>query len=129
MAKRISATSKGRFVRIQSTKTISVAPGLNLQDVTNPDAHVPDRLRVIPLWPQLVVQIRQGTGFYPSEIADWESVIELQKHNILTIGEFTDSADETAEETKSELIRKIEEVEAKETKIGKAKTLEEIVEE
>ena len=64
MAKR--TVNRGAYVRIQSSVTITVFPSLINQDVTNPDAHVPDRLKVNPMWPRLGVEIRQGMGWYPA---------------------------------------------------------------
>lgn len=87
------SASKGAFVRIQSTKTINVTMGLHNQDVTNPDAHIPDRLKVNPLWPKLTVLIREGVHWYPSEIAEWPTVKALANDKILTIGEFSDNCD------------------------------------
>lgn len=69
--------------------------GLQNKDVTNPDAHVPDRLKVNPLWPKHMVLIRQGVGFYPVEIKDWPSVKKLAEDKIITIGqEVEQEADE-----------------------------------
>ena len=65
------------YVRIQSSRNIRVTMGLNCQDVTNPDAHIPDRLKINPLWPKLSVLIKQGAGWYPSEIASWSTVKAL----------------------------------------------------
>ena len=78
------------YVRIQSTTTIHVTPGLQYRDVTNPDAHVPDRLKVRPTWAKCVICITAGVGIYPSEIIEWDSVKALAKCNILTIGDFVD---------------------------------------
>lgn len=82
-----------KIVRIQSTITITVTPGLQCKDVTNPDAHVPDRLKVSPLWPKATVMIRKGTGFYPAEIVEWPTVQCLEKDKILTIGNIVESDD------------------------------------
>lgn len=98
------------YVRIQSSKNIRVTMGLNCQDVTNPDAHIPDRLKVNPLWPKLSVLIKQGAGWYPSEIASWNTVKALVDDGILTIGEFSDTAADTVVAEKEELVKKIEEV-------------------
>ena len=112
-----TANKKGAYVRIQSTVTINVTMGLQNQDVTNKDAHIPDRLRVNPLWPKCTCLIKQGVGLYPSEIAEWESVKALHNQKILTIGEFTDDATENPEvaETSAKLSKAIEEVESKAT--------------
>ena len=78
------------YVYIQSTTSIVVSAGLQAEDVTNPDAHVGDRLRVNPYWPKMTILIKQGRHVYPSFIKNWESVKDLVKDNILTIGEEVD---------------------------------------
>lgn len=108
------------YVRIQSSMSIHVTMGLNNQNVTNPDAHVPDRLKVNPLWPKATVLIKKGTGIYPSEIVEWNTVKALAKDKILTIGEFLDKGedeaiDSTVEEGKEDLTRVIEEIKKKQT--------------
>ena len=100
MARRTNKRETKAFVRIQSNVTINVTMGLQNQDVTNADAHVPDRLKVNPLWPKLTVLIRQGVHWYPSEIAEWPTVKALVEDKVLTIGEFSDSCEEQ-EETKT----------------------------
>lgn len=75
-----------KFVQIQSDVTIRVTTGLQNKDVTNPDAHVPDRLKVNPEWPKHQVLIRKGAHRYPAEIAEWTSVKALAKDKVLTIG-------------------------------------------
>lgn len=101
MARGKKSTVK-KFVRIQSTKTINVTMGLHNQDVTNPDAHIPDRLKVNPLWPKLCVLIHEGVHWYPSEIAEWPTVKALVEDKILTIGEFSDDCGETTSEVEDE---------------------------
>lgn len=76
-----------KLVQIQSSTTIRVTTGLQNKDVTNPDAHVPDRLKVNPLWPKHMVLIKQGVGFYPVEIKDWPSVKKLAEDKVITIGQ------------------------------------------
>lgn len=85
------STSTKPYVRIQSNTDICVTAGLQAQDVTNPDAHVPDRLKVNPIWPKLTVLIKKGAGIYPSYIAEWNTVKALARDKILTIGEYLDS--------------------------------------
>ena len=75
-----------KFVQIQSSVTIRVTTGLQNKDVTNPDAHVPDRLKVNPEWPKHQVLIRKGAYRYPAEIVEWESVKALANDKILTVG-------------------------------------------
>ena len=96
------------YVYIQSTIDIVVTAGLQNEDVTNPDAHIPDRLKVNPIWPKLRILIEAGRHIYPSCIAKWETVKSLVKDGILTIGEEVDSVDdpkviEKAEDLKEEL--------------------------
>ena len=86
------------FVRIQSSKNIQVTCGLQNLDVTNKDAHVPDRLKVNALWPKATLLIREGTGVYPSEIVDWPTVKALANDKIITIGQFLEKAETTEEE-------------------------------
>lgn len=91
-----------KFVQIQSDVTIRVTTGLQNKDVTNPDAHVPDRLKVNPEWPKHQVLIRKGAHRYPAEIAEWASVKALAKDKVLTIG----SAEEVDESKLDELEQK-----------------------
>ena len=101
------------YVRIQSSRNIRVTMGLNCQDVTNPDAHIPDRLKINPLWPKLSVLIKQGAGWYPSEVASWSTVKALVDDDILTIDELSDIADDSVIAEKQELVKKIEKIEKK----------------
>lgn len=104
-----------KLIRIQSTKTITVTGGLNFKDVTNPDAHVPDRLKVSAEWPRCTVQIKQGVGTYPADIKDWPTVQALAKDEVLTLGE-------TFEPTTDEDIKKVQEFEIKQAEITKNET-------
>ena len=122
------------YVRIQSTTTIIVTKGLEHEDVTNIDAHVPDRLKVNPTWPLTSVLIKEGTNMYPSEIVEWNSVKALERAKIITIGSYeAETTDEFAIKQKQELRAGIEEAErqTKSTRKRKAKevTLENISEE
>ena len=122
MAKR--TVNRGAYVRIQSSVTITVFPSLINQDVTNPDAHVPDRLKVNPMWPRLGVEIKQGMGWYPSEIAEWDAVKCLANDKLLTIGEFSDTCDdEKVAKVKAELTKEVQNVEKR---TGKTVSLDEI---
>ena len=118
-----------KFVRIQSEKTINVTAGLQHQDVTNPDAHIPDRLKVSPSWPKLTVLIKRGAHWYPAEIAEWNTVKALANDKILTIGEFSDTCDDVELKAKAEeLKRTAAEVEQTSTKRGsKNQSLADIV--
>lgn len=104
---------KGKFVKIQSTMNITVTGGLQAQDVTNKDAHVPDRLKVAALWPKTTVDIKQGVGFYPEYIKDWNTVKNLVKDKILTIGETTEEVDEEDKKKKEDLDFNMAEIEEK----------------
>lgn len=88
-------------VRIQSTVTITVTPGLHHKDVTNKDAHIPDRLKVSPLWPKATVMIRQGANYYPAEIVEWPTVKALEKDGILTIGQIEEANGDVVDEAKN----------------------------
>lgn len=92
-----------KMVQIQSSITIRVTCGLQNEDVTNPDAHVPDRLKVNPEWPKHQVLIRKGIQKYPVEIKAWPSVQALAKDKILTIADLdeVDVDDLTDEERKN----------------------------
>lgn len=80
-----------KFVTIHSDINITVTPGLQNKDVTNPDAHVPDRLKVSPSWSSCLVDIKKGAGVYPSEIVNWPTVKALVANKTFTIGEYVDS--------------------------------------
>lgn len=82
-----------KFVQIQSSITIKVTTGLQNKDVTNPDAHVADRLKVNPEWPKHQVLIREGAHRYPAEITNWPSVKALANDKILTIGSISEVAE------------------------------------
>lgn len=82
-----------KFVQIQSSITIKVTTGLQNKDVTNPDAHVADRLKVNPEWPKHQVLIREGAHRYPAEITNWPSVRALANDKILTIGSISEVAE------------------------------------
>ena len=90
-----------KFVRIQSSIDISVTAGLQGKDLTRKDSDIPDRLKVSPEWPKLTMFIHKGTGNYPAEIAEWNTVKCLAKDKVLTIGEIVDESETTEEEIKS----------------------------
>lgn len=120
-----------KIVRIQSTMTITVTPGLQHKDVTNPDAHVPDRLKVSPLWPKAMVMIKQGVGYYPAEIIEWPVVKLLEKDSILTIGTVTESEETEYVEAETKLENELEAIDREATTKRKRKgeTLAELVSE
>ena len=101
--------AKNAYVRIQSQQTIQVTCGLQNIDVTNPDAHVADRLKISPSWPRCSVVIKQGVGLYPSEIVEWPTVQALAKDEIITIGQFVDETTDPKEvEVKENLINELQ---------------------
>lgn len=99
--------SKKAYVRIQSQTTIQVTCGLQNNDVTNPDAHVADRLKISPSWPRCSVIIHAGAHLYPSEIAEWPTVQALVRDKIITIGDYTDDGEEDVAEKKANLINEL----------------------
>lgn len=112
-----------QFVRIQSNETINVTMGLACQDFSNPDAHIPDRLRIQPEWASTTVLIKKGVGVYPAYIAEWDTVKRLAADKVLTIGEFTDDANEEEKHIKQELDFNIEQVKSKVKQTAKAVNL------
>lgn len=117
-----------KLVRIQSTITISVTPGLQAKDVTNPDAHIADRLKVSAEWPKCTVLIKEGVGMYPADIVEWNTVKALAKDEILTIGETREVSTEEEKQTIEEFEHKIESIEEIKTKRTKRAKLEDVAE-
>lgn len=95
-----------RFIRIQSTRTISVAPGLQNVGATNKDAHVGDRMKVNSAWQSARVRIMRGVGYYPACVKTWPSVKTLADLNILSIGEETDTVQDDNLRAEAEKIEK-----------------------
>lgn len=114
-----------KFVTIHSNRNIYVTAGLTYDDVTNPDAHVPDRLKINPTWVKTRTLIKQGAGVYPAEITEWNSVKALVKSKVITIGAFVN--DEDADADAKEIEKNLKEVAAENAKKSprKAKSLEE----
>lgn len=112
------------YVYIQSTMSIVVTAGLQNENVTNPDAHIPDRLKVNPVWPKLRMMIKAGRHIYPKLIAEWNSVKALVNDGILTIGEEVDSPNDVKIEEKNADLK----AELAKTKKVKDITLDNIVE-
>lgn len=120
----MSKNEKAEYVIIQSKINIKVVPGLQHEDVTNADAHIPDRLKVSALWPKMAILIKEGVGTYPSYITEWDTVKALVKDKIITIGSYTDNADEEDVKTKRALDLEIKEAEEKmKTKINNTKVV------
>lgn len=119
---------KSNTVRIQSSMTITVTSGLQCSDLSNESQqNIPNRLKVAPEWPKYSIQIMQGVGDYPAEIAKWNTVKALVEAGVMTISQSTNEA-------KEEDAAKVEALNAKkEEKQGKkgknTKSLDELVEE
>lgn len=93
------------YVRISSTKTIRVTCGLQFEDVTNKDAHIPDRLRVLEKWSGFCILITKGEPkTYPSEILEWPTVKSLIDAKVLTVDNSNvDEPDDKAREMKAKV--------------------------
>lgn len=103
-----------KYVKIQSSVTINVTPGLQYEDNTDVKEPIRDKLKVNASWPKATVLIKQGQFWYPSEISEWNTVKSLQKDKILTIGEFTDDVDEEdVKLAKENLANELKEMESK----------------
>lgn len=89
------------YVYIQSNTSIVVTAGLQNDNVTNPDAHIPDRLKVNPIWPKLRIMIKAGRHIYPSLIVEWNTVKSLVNDGIITIGEEVDNPNDVKMEEKA----------------------------
>lgn len=118
-----------KFVQIQSNTTIRVTTGLQNKDVTNPDAHVPDRLKINPEWPKYQVLIKQGAHKYPAEIVEWPTVKALAKDKIITIGSVSEldesemnDAEKAMLNTVGEAIKEFRMPNIDETKVVEKKT-------
>lgn len=118
---------ESKTVRIQSSMTITVTSGLQCSDLSNESQqNIPNRLKVAPEWPKYSIQIMQGVGDYPAEIAKWNTVKALVEAGVMTISQSTNEA-------KEEDVAKVEALNAKkEEKQGKkgknTKSLDELVE-
>lgn len=114
---------KKSYVRIQSKITIQVTCGLQNQDVTNPDAHVPDRLKISPDWPRGIYIINEGVGTYPVEILSWPTVKALEKDKIITVGEYVEHSEveEDVKNKRDKLILDLDEIGLKPKKETKEK--------
>lgn len=111
----MATKSEKKYVRIQSTMNIAVTPGLQVQDLTDKNALIADRLKVQAAWPKLTVLIEKGQHVYPIEIVEWETVKALENAGVLTIGEFLDDVNDAKEQEtlankRNKLLRNLEEV-------------------
>lgn len=83
-----------KFVRIQSTKTISVTPGLLNINATDEDSKATEKLTIRQMWSGMTVQIKEGVGYYPSVVAQWNDTKALCAKGIFTVGESVDEVPE-----------------------------------
>lgn len=102
-----------KYVRIQSSISIVVTPGLQYDNLTRKDSDIPDRMKVAAYWPKLRVLIRKGVHTYLSEIVNWNAVKELQKQKLITIGEFIDTYEGEHQDEVKELEDTLVEVKSK----------------
>ncbi len=116
-----------KFVRIQSTKAITVTGGLQAIDMTDERSLNPDKLNVKPSWTSFRVFLKNGTGYYPARVKDWPSVKLLSSKEILTVGETVDTLPENykdkeeAEKLYATLEREYAKYEKQNTSIKNAK--------
>jgi len=101
--------SNKAYVQISSTKTIQVTCGLQFMDVTNPDAHVPDRLRVLEKWSNSIILVKKGAHDYPVEILEWPTVKALVEAKVFTVGEEKDTTTEDSAEKMKEVVKEMQE--------------------
>lgn len=114
---------ESKTVRIQSSMTITVTSGLQCSDLSNESQqNIPNRLKVAPEWPKYSIQIMQGVGDYPAEIAKWNTVKALVEAGVMTISQSTNEAKE-----EEALNAKKEEKQGKKGK--NTKSLDELIEE
>lgn len=92
-----------KYVRISATQSIVVTPGLQFEDLTRRDSDIADRMKIAAYWPKLRVLIKKGSYTYLADIANWNTVKELAKQRILTIGEFCDDCDDELKDNMKEL--------------------------
>lgn len=93
--RRLKESMKNKFVRIQSTMSITVTGDMDyipLPDKSEFGGVIKEGTwKVQQRWSDLRVDIKRGTGYYPAEIVTWKTVKALEDNNILTVGEFTDT--------------------------------------
>ena len=83
-----------------------VTAGLQYIDTTNVKSPRADRLSVQPAWTKMSVTIKQGSFYYPGEVAGWDSVKALVKDRILTVGGGVDELTDPAEKAEVDAMQK-----------------------
>lgn len=94
------------MIKIQSSMNVRVTAGLQYQDFTPNVDGLPNRLRVQPEWVQSAVMIEEGVGYYPAEIAEWETTKSLVENGIISIMSATDTQVSDEDKSKADEIRK-----------------------
>lgn len=84
-----------RFVQISNNTNqfIRVVPEMKLINATNIKTPARDRLNVKPAWQKFGIVIEPQLGYYPAEVANWNTVKSLVKAKKFTIGAYCDEAD------------------------------------
>lgn len=98
-----------KYVKITSQITIFVTGGLDSIDATNLEAHIPDRLNIKPAWTKSRILIKAGTGIYPAEIAEWNTVKALVKERRMSISYDVEDATEEEKQIADEAQSNIDE--------------------
>lgn len=89
------------YIYIQSNIDIVVTSGMQNIDLTIKNSDLPNRIKVDPIWNKCKCLIKKGQHVYPSEIANWKTVRNLEKDGVLTLGAYTDEGDEEAVKVKN----------------------------
>ena len=118
-----------KFVKIQSDITIKVTSGLQFSDYTDVSQPVPNRKNVKPRWTKGTVLIKKGQHWYPAVIATWKTVKSLEECGKLSIGGYSETADEETEKLAEELNKGLQEIKKTQTKEVKVQRLNNIAEE
>lgn len=86
-----------RFIKITATRPFRVMVDSKDQAIDASDVNainIQNRLKAINTWVDTLVIIKQGTGWYPSAIAKWQSVKVLVDNGLISIGEEADTCDD-----------------------------------
>lgn len=118
-----------KYVKISSTVEITVTCGLQYEDHTNKDAHVPDRLKIAARWPKCNYALHVGVNYCPVEIKNWRTVQALAKQNIITIGEEVDEIPVDRQEDSMKAAKAIRSIEEMNNSKIKGLNLADLVEE
>ena len=113
-----------RFVKITSTITIEVYCNLESVEIVNANKQSSNRFSSVGAWANVRVRIMSGTGWYPSEILNWNAVKALAAKEILTIGEQVNEIKDAdkqaaAEEMEKMILKGKKRLEQEKTKLEK----------